>query len=99
MTLAKTSVCVRYRGVEGWNVFDSDGLPGLYVASKDAAVAFNDVAPAIEALLFLDEGVECTARPELTLEEFLHSLKGEAAVESPLVMADKRFTVSGMVTA
>lgn len=100
MTFAKTSICARYKGVEGWHVFDCDDLPGLYVASRDPATAFNDVAPAIEKLLMLDEGVNCVATPELSIEEFLSSIKGaETAETKHLVMADKRFSVASLIAA
>jgi hypothetical protein len=98
MTFARTSICAKYKSVEGWHVFDSDDLPGLYVASKDPVAAYEDVAPAIEALLELDEGIKVEAKPEMTLADFLESLKGELA-EQPMVMSDKRFTVESMIAA
>ena len=64
------------------------------------ATAFNDVAPAIEKLLMLDEGVNCVATPELSIEEFLSSIKGaETAETKHLVMADKRFSVASLIAA
>jgi hypothetical protein len=98
MTFAKTSICAKYKSVDGWHIFDSDDLPGLYVASRDAVTAYEDVAPAIEALIDLDEGIKVEAKPELSLAEFLESLKGEVP-EQPLVMSDKRFSVESMIAA
>jgi hypothetical protein len=101
MTIAKT-ICARYKGVDGWHIFDSDELPGLFVASRDPSAAFNDLAPAIEMLFRLDEGIACKAIPEATLEEFLEALKGQTHVEEPAkapVMEDKRFIVSGLAIA
>lgn len=71
-----SSVGVRYKATfDGWHVFTSDELPGLYVASNDAETAYNDVAPSIEKLLLLDEGVECTIRPELPFAAFVSMLR------------------------
>lgn len=71
-----SSVAVRYKyTLDGWHVFTADELPGLYVASQDAETAYNDVAPSIEMLLLLDEGVECTIRPELPFSAFVSMLR------------------------
>lgn len=51
------TVAVQYKCVEGYHVYTSPELPGLYVASKDAALAAADVAPAIRMLLEMDYGI------------------------------------------
>lgn len=94
MAFAKTSIEVKYKGVDGWHIFESDELVGLLVASKDPKTAFNDVATSIEKLLMLDEGITCTARPELTLDDFLVTVKGKEVEEHQLVMEDKRFIIT-----
>jgi len=94
MTFAKTSVEVKYKGVDGWHIFESDELVGLLVASKDPAIAFADVPTAIEQLLMLDEGIKCKAMPEMTLDEFLGSLRGTEVEPHQLVMEDKRYIIS-----
>ena len=71
-----SSVGVRYKYTfDGWHVFTSDELPGLYVASHEAETAYNDVGPSIEKLLLLDEGVECTIRPEVPFSEFVAMIR------------------------
>lgn len=71
-----SSVGVRYKStLDGWHVFTSDELPGLYVASQDAETAYNDVAPSIETLLSLDEGIDCCIRPEVPFAQFVSMLK------------------------
>lgn len=75
MTYAKTSICVEYKFVDGWHVFASEALPGLYVASQDAKKAFDDVAPSIQMLLKLDEGIDCEVETEPGFEEFLELAK------------------------
>lgn len=93
-----TSICVRYKHAEGWHVFQSDELPGLLVANKDARIAFDDVGPSIKMLLKLDEGIDCNVIQEMSFEEFLNVARGKAALpesegDRPLVLSDKRFMV------
>lgn len=82
MDMAQKAISTHYKLVDGWHVFQSDELPGLYVASMDAERAFNDVGPSIELLMKLNHGVKLSARPELPFLDFLDS-------------ADKRFILSG----
>ncbi len=93
-----TSVCVRYTYAEEWHVFQSNDLPGLYVANKDAKKSYEDVALAIEKLIFLDEGVRCTVKPEMSFNEFISCIKAgvyekEKYGEQTLYMSDKRYLV------
>ena len=93
-----TAVCARYKNVDGWHVFQSDELPGLYVASRDAEKAFHDVPLSIQALVRLDEGIECTAVPEMSFQEFIASIK-ENRLEShsandPVVLSSKRYVLT-----
>lgn len=87
-----TSICVSYKYAEDWHVFSSDDLPGLYVASKDARVAFQDVATSIEKLIFLNESVRIKAIPELSFKQFLEKIEG-TEVDDILVLSDKRFII------
>lgn len=95
----KTSICARYKHVDGWHIFQSDELPGLYVASTDAEAAYNDIAPSIELLLKLNAGIECKAFPEMPFREFVQAAAAEAdeitADVAPLVLSDRRFSVMG----
>ena len=93
-----TSICVRYMNAEGWHVFQSDELPGLMVANKDARVAFDDVGPSIKLLLELDEGINCNVHQEMSFEEFLNVARGKLVAsgpeeDRPLILSDKRFMV------
>ena len=74
-------------------MFKSPDLPGLYVASPDLAVAYEDVARSIEALLELDEGIRCTVVPELPLEQFLARAKGVDSALDDFVPPVRRFSV------
>ncbi|HUP90955.1 MAG TPA: hypothetical protein VM074_01810 [Solimonas sp.] len=102
-----TSVHVAYKQVDGWHVFSSEKMPGLYVASKNAAKAFNDVAKAIEMLVELNANAKCKAVPEMTFSEFLRKRRVEPAhlkatrgrakrtapSRRPLTMTDQRFAL------
>lgn len=92
-----TSICVRYTYIDGWHVFKSDDLPGLYIANKEAEKSFNDVANAIEKLIFLDEGIKCQVQAEMTFEEFIDVVKDSAReiahASKPVKMSDKRYLV------
>ena len=91
----KTSIETTYKSVDGWHVFMSDELPGLYVASRDLDAAYRDVAPSIQALLKLDEGVDCTVSPEVSLAVFLASVRGVDADFDDLPLTSRRFGVFG----
>jgi hypothetical protein len=88
-----TSVGVKYKStIDGWHVFSSEELPGLYVASQDAELAYNDVATAIEKLLWLDEGVKFQIRPEVPFVQFLAMLR-RAAHPAQRFLTEQRYTV------
>lgn len=92
----ETSICAKYKNVDGWHIFESDAMPGLYVASKDAEAAYADVGPSIELLFKLDEGIDCKATPELSYREFVAAMKPHHYDrDMSLVLSDKRFFVTG----
>lgn len=89
-----TSIRVDYKHVDGWHVFSSEKLPGLYVASKDAQEAYEDVGPALEKLLFLNAGIHCQVTHELGFNEFVRQLTGQASDTSrPPVLASHRYAI------
>ena len=98
----KTSICAKYKHVDGWHVFQSEDLPGLYVASRDAEKAFDDVSLSIETLIKLDEGIECTAVPEVSFKDFVKAMHASNDDDigdfehSPPVLSDRRFCVIGL---
>ncbi len=95
--MPKTSICVRYKFVDDWHVFQSDEVPGLYVASRDARLAFEDVGPAIKLLMKLNEGVDCEVVPEATFREFIAAARDDReAHEEALVLSNKRFVLSAL---
>lgn len=95
----KTAICVRYKEVDGWHVFHSDDVAGLYVASPDPERAYQDVGPAIEMLMKLNMDIDCKAAPALEFEEFVATLKsgGDSAGGDVSIKSDKRFVLTGAV--
>jgi hypothetical protein len=55
---------IEYREIEGYHIFTSPDVFGLYIATKDAARAQAQIAPAVVELLKLNEklvgSIECT---------------------------------------
>ena len=89
----KAMIHVEHKMADGWFVFTSPEIAGLYVASCDADEALADVPNAIEKLLELDYGVRCTAKPVPTFEEFLREVVDEARAH-PRVMQSQQFEIT-----
>jgi hypothetical protein len=70
------TVAVHYRFIDGYHIFTSNEVYGLYVASRDPQKAYERVGPAIAQLLNVNEGISCEVEPTVSLREFLRSLKG-----------------------
>ena len=90
-----TSIMIEYKHVEGWHVFSSAELPGLYVASMDAREAFNDVATAIAKLLELNDGIKCKVEPELSFEDFINQRTQKTILKTdrPPALHNQRYAV------
>lgn len=65
------TVKVEYAFRDGYHIFTSPELSGLYVANKDPEGAFRDVSPAIALLVRLNAGIECDVTLTPSLAEFL----------------------------
>lgn len=59
---------------EGWYVYTCKELPGLFVASQDDEVAYNDVPKSIHLLLQLDYGIDCVVSHKVEYDEFLRQM-------------------------
>lgn len=64
-------VTVHYRVVDGWHVFTSDDVYGLYVASKNPIEAVEDVIPSVKLLIKMNEGVECEIKTTKSFREVM----------------------------
>jgi hypothetical protein len=99
---AKTSIEVTYKLADEWHVFSCIALPGLYVASKNAKVAYEDVANSIEKLIQLNEGITCKAAPELSFQQFIQHpeyLEQNEGSDEILVLEPRRFSISREMAA
>lgn len=75
--VASSSIDVTHKVVEGYHVFESMQMPGLYIAHPDPLSAFKAVGPAIEKLVKLDTGMTCTAVPDIPFEVFISKTRAE----------------------
>lgn len=87
--VASASIVVSHRVEEGWHIFQSDQLPGLYVVNRDPRRAYEAVGPAIAQLVRLDNNIEVTAVPEVSFEDFI----GPARAELTVAAARQRFNL------
>ena len=67
----KTSIRVTYRYKDGWHIFESKDVSGLYIANQDPEIVFRDIVPVIEHLLEHNEGIHCKVEPEPSFSDFL----------------------------
>lgn len=73
-TMPQTTVIrVSYRLIGGLHVYTSEDVYGLYVASRDPQRAYDSVAPALQKLISLNEGMNCRVEPALTYSEMLRT--------------------------
>lgn len=89
---------VRYKSLDGWHVFTSPNMAGLYVASKDAETAFNDVPTAIQMLVKLDTGIDVKVEAALPYEEFeaciaQRDVEPEGKIPHPAFIRERTYTV------
>ena len=73
--VASTSIEVTHKLVEGSHVFESEQMPGLYIAHRDARRAYKAIGPAIEKLVELDTGMSCIAVPDVPFDVFISSAR------------------------
>ncbi len=66
---------VAYRFIDGYHVYTSDDVYGLYVANRDAGKAYDAIAPSLEKLIQLNDGITCRVEPALTYSELVRSVR------------------------
>lgn len=88
---APTTVTVNYRNVDGYHIFTSDQVFGLYVATKHAERAVAALQPSLELLLAKNYGVNCRLEPAAEFGEFVAHHR--AGSNMPPALADKTFVV------
>jgi hypothetical protein len=70
-------VVVNRRAKDGFYVYTSNLLPGLYVASRDDQVAYRDVLESIKKLFLLDFGISVQVVPMESYEQFIAQIPPE----------------------
>lgn len=67
------AITVNYRFIEGYHIYTSTDVYGLYVAHMDARTAYEAVGPSLEKLIELNEGILCRVEPTMTFSEMLRA--------------------------
>lgn len=95
-----TVITVHHRCVDGWHVFTSADVHGLYVASKDPLKAVEDVIPSVRLLIEMNEGIKCEIRPTTSFREFVEAVRAAQAeqdaagtIPHPAVIESQRLVV------
>lgn len=83
MTTPSAFVRVDYKFRDGWHVFTSADVLGLYVASEDAETAFDDVGPSIEKLVKLNDDIDCEVEVLKSYQDFVRYLRGRGIDQEP----------------
>jgi hypothetical protein len=74
------TVRAQYRLVDGYHVFTSEDVRGLYVASKNAREAFDSVRPVLEQLISLKLKVRCEIEPVMSFDQFMAYIEARDSV-------------------
>jgi len=93
-----TVITVEHRCVDGWHVFTSADVFGLYVASKDPMKAIEDVIPSVQLLLRKNEGIDFEVVPTQRFRDFLMAARmaadrDEANIPHPSVIESKSYVL------
>ena len=85
------AISVRYRFTDGYHIFTSKDVRGLYVASRDPRKAYDDVAEVLQALATKQSGVEVEIVPTMSFEEWLN--RRQKTATNPPVMRGRDFLI------
>jgi hypothetical protein len=87
------TIHVQYKFVDGYHVFTSEDVRGLYVASKDPQKAFEDVGPVLQELIAMKLKGSCEIEPTMTFDEFVAYIDARNSAPSAPVLASREFIV------
>ena len=88
------TIRAKYRFIDGYHVFTSEDVRGLYVASRDAKVAFEEVATVLEDLITRKIKGACEVRATLSFQDFLRATTGqEPSPSATPVLQDREFVI------
>ena len=57
------AIRVNYRFIDGYHIYTSSDVYGLYVANADSQAAYDAVGPSLERLIKLNENTDCRVVP------------------------------------
>lgn len=92
---AITTVSVQYRHRDGWHIFTSTDIPGLYVASQDARAAYEDVPIAVKRLIELDFNCQCDVKRGQPFDTFAQAALGHVPAGDGPLLRDEAIWVMG----
>ena len=69
------AIAVSYRFIDGYHVYTSSDVYGLYVSNRDARAAYDAVGPSLERLIKLNEGIDCRVEPVMTFSELIRAMR------------------------
>lgn len=87
------TVHVKHQFVDGYHIFTSDDVRGLYVASKDAREAFDSVSPILQELISLKLKIACEIEAPMTFNEFTTYIDAQATLPAAPELANREFIV------
>lgn len=89
-----TTVNVQYRHRDGWHIFTSTDMAGLYIASRDPRAAYEDVPVGVRRLIELDFGCKCDVTRAQSFDTFAQAALGRVA-EGDVTLRDEAMIVRG----
>jgi hypothetical protein len=90
-----TAVNVKYQHRDGWHIFTSPEIPGLYIASKDPRSAYEDVPVAVKRLIELDLQCHCEVVRAAPFDSFAHAELRRVPEGNGPLLRDEAFFVRG----
>lgn len=87
------TIRTQYRFVDGYHVFTSEDVRGLYVASKDAKEAFDSVCPVLRELITLKLKTPCEVEPAMAFNEFMACIEARESMPDTPVLGSREFIV------
>jgi hypothetical protein len=69
------AIRVHYRCIDGYHVYTSEDVYGLYIVNRDAQKAYDAVAPSLEKLIKLNDGLSWRVEPIMTFSEMVRSAR------------------------
>ncbi len=91
------TIRVDYTYRDGYHVFSSSQLQGMYVVSRDAEAAYADVADVIRTLLKENHKIDCAVESAVPFDEFIKEQEAEEAepleIPHPAILRSQEFVL------